>query len=485
MISRAQRTAPNARLFAFRALLGAAACLSSLAFGAEPAPAQPDSLETIRLFEVPPPSREELLDHPKNLARWHMGATMYDASGDYLNPLNWQETDSTESMGALMTDDPTARYRVDPGTHRFVIDLGEFFTIERFNFKNFTARGRVELYFSESLEPPEGKAWREAAPPVALTQEEVISPKFTPFEARYLMAELDITQAGDIGNLGAFGNLSVAEVRLKEAKRDEDIATDATSATNRRPVKLNYASASADSRVSYVSSGQAPASIAMIDDDVETFYQFDDEEENIVIIDLSQQRDVNSVSMLVDSGPGEFDFFVLNKLPDNIEKVIEEREKQLSESDPEPADDDMAMIFNQGRWEPLLLAQNGDAIGGIVNFASEAIFATVQIPGDFFANLSPTVETTVNGSEERFRIDFANLQGQYLIIRFIPAPGSGGVVIYEVSLMGDVPADDEYFEQIDVFQFAGDSLELGSEPTQPVVVPPPPPNVRPPPPVSP
>ncbi|MGE9295978.1 MAG: hypothetical protein ACQKBV_06805, partial [Puniceicoccales bacterium] len=264
--------------------------------------AEPESKAAVSLLEVPEPTQEELLDTRKNLARWHLGATMYDATENFLSPVTWAETDSTESMGALMTDDPTARYAVDTGKYRFAIDLGDFFLIERFNFKNFTVQGSVQLFYSDTLNPPTGNKWKKATAPIALTKEEVISPKFNAFEARYLMAVLDVTQAGDIGNLGAFGNLSIAEVRMVKKSRDENIATDTTAATNRKPVKVNYASLGADARVAYVSSGPAPDASSMIDDDVESSYEFgDDESENIIIVDLKQQREVNRVSMLADS----------------------------------------------------------------------------------------------------------------------------------------------------------------------------------------
>jgi len=434
---------------------------------------------SIQLIEVPEPTQEELLDHPKNLARWHMKATMYDASGGSLDPLNWEETDSAQSMGALLTDDPTARYAIAPGQSRFVIDLGDFFIIERFNFKSFTAQGDAQLYYSESLEPPNARAWKTLGQHASFTSETIVTPTFQPTETRYLMVVLDISRGGDIGNLGAFGNLSLAEVRLAKSDRDENTATDTSRGTDRNAVKLNYASASADSRIAYVSSGEAPASIAMIDDDVETFYRFDEaDEENVVIIDLQEQREVNRVSMLFASGPGEFNFYVLNRLPDDLQETLDQQK--------ETAQDDMAMIQNNGRWEPLLLAQaGGESLGAITDFASGAFVAVFQIPADVFQSLPPTVQQSVQGSEERFRIDFSNLQGQFLIIRFVPTSPGSGLTVYEISLMGDVSADETLYERLSAFEFLTDGFELGPEPTQSVAPPAPPPNVRLPPPVSP
>lgn len=449
--------------------------------------------EKLALIEVPDMTKEQMLDKQKNLARWHMGAILYDASENFLDPVTWQEADSTASMGSLMTDDPTAAFEVQPGEYRFVIDLGDFYRITRFNFKNFSSLGAIELFYSRSLEAPDGKGWKSAAPEEGFGFNEIVSPKFKAFEARYLMAHLTIEQAGIIGNMGAFGNLSVAEVKMREQKRDEDIAANTARSTDSKPVKFNYASVHADSSVSYVSSGQATQAVSMIDDDVESFYDFDaSDEENIIIVDLSDQREVNSVSMLFESGPGEFDFYVVNKLPEDVQKLIEEREQQqqkkaASEKAPK-GDDDMAMIFNQGQWEPLLLAQNGDdPLGSIVGFAGDALLTTISLPGDFFNNLSPTVEQVVDGSDERFRIDFSNLSGRYLIIRFVPAPSSGTTLrIYEISLMGDIIADDESpVERITAFSLFTGPGTLAPPPTEILAPPTPPPAPRPPPPVSP
>ncbi|MEO0793560.1 MAG: hypothetical protein AAFX93_00270 [Verrucomicrobiota bacterium] len=455
----------------------------------------PDSEEAISLLEVPELTQEELLDKQKNLARWHMNAVMYDASADFLNPITWEETDSTESLGALMTDDPTAAFSAPVGISRFVIDLSDFYIIDRFNFKNFTAVGSVQLFYSDSLNTPDAKSWVAVDDPQSFDSEAVLSPTFTPFESRYLMVLLDITQPGDIGNMGAFGNLSLAEVKLGANKRDEDIAVDTSAKTNAKPVKFNYASAGADSRVTYVSSGVAGEANSMIDDDVESFYDFEGgDEESIVIVDLGEQREVNRVSMLFDSPPGEFDFFIVNKLPDDVQKAIDDAETGSNATNSngslsKPADDDMAMIYNNGRLEPLLLAQNGggDAIGSIVSFTADAIFNTVQLPAGFFSSLTPTVQEAVTGSDERFRLDFSNLSGRFLIVRFTPSPGSpGGLRVYEISLMGDVSADDEHWTRLPIFQLIGGGSPLGDAPTKALSTSAPPPNVRPlPPPLSP
>ncbi len=456
---------------------------------------KPAEAKSISLLEVPEVTQEELLDKQKNLARWHMGATLYDASEDFLNPVTWQEADSTETIGVLMLDDPTGSFEVHPGEYRFVVDLTDFFTITRFNFKNFTAEGSVQVFFSRSLEAPDASAWKSAAKPDNFTRNQVVSPKFRPFEARYIMVHLTVTEAGLIGNMGAFGNLSVAEVRMNDQKRDENIAANTSRSVDSKPVKYNYASAHSDSRVAYVSSGQANYAMSMIDDDVETFYDFEEgDEENIVIVDLNDQREVNSVSMLFESGPGDFDFYVVNKLPDDVQEALNKMDEEnnakreaLKGKPDKGENDDMAMIFNHGQWEPLLLAQNGaaDAIGSIVSFAGDAIFTTVSLPGSFFSALAPTVQQTVTGSEERFRIDFSNLTGRYLIIRFTPAPGGGSTMrVYEVSLMGDIIAneDDPPVDRVEAFSMfnAGSGvLELAPPPSQiltpPVPAPPPPP----------
>lgn len=452
----------------------------------------------ISLLQVPEISQEELLDKQKNLARWHMGATLYDASEDFLNPITWQEADSTETMGVLMLDDPTGAFEVKPGEYRFVIDLTDFYNVTRFNFKNFTAKGSVQLYYSRSLDAPDANSWTKVAAPDEFTKNQVVSPKFQPFNARYIMVHLNITEAGLIGNMGAFGDLSVAEIRMNKQERDENLAANTARASDSKPVKYNYASAHSDSRVTYVSSGQANTAMSMIDDDVETFYDFDEgDEENIVIVDLSDQREVNSVSMLFESGPGEFDFYVVNTLPDDVQQVIDEQEKQnrakseAMKGKPSKGEDDMAMIFNNGHWEPLLLAQNSaeDALGSLIGFAGDAIFSTVSLPGTFFSSISPTVKQTVSGSDERFRIDFSNLTGRFLIIRFTPEPGSGSTMrVYEVSLMGDIIADTddppvERVEAFSMFNPGSGSLDLAPPPSQ--ILAPPVPSPAPPPPISP
>lgn len=458
------------------------------------AQSEPANSSELELLQVPEMSKEELLDKQKNLARWHMGATLYDASENYLDPVTWQEADSTATMGSLMTDDPTASFEVATGEYRFVIDLTDFYTITRFNFKNFTAAGKLEIFYSRSLSPPDASDWKSLSPAVNFGPDQVLSPKFTPVDTRYLMAHLVITQPGVIGNMGAFGNLSVAEVRMKEQDRDEDIAANTARATDSKPVKVNYASAHTDSRVTYVSSGSADTAISMIDDDVESFYDFElGEEESIIIVDLKEQREVNSVSMLFQSGPGDFDFYIVNTLPEDVKQVIDQMEgEKKAQSASKKGDDDMAMIYNRGKWEPLMLAQAGDdPLGSIMGFAGDAIFTTISLPGDFFNELSPTVEQNVDGNEERFRIDFSNLTGQYLIVRFMPAPGGGSFLrIYEISLMGDYYNTDEApVERIEAFLLMNglspnvnqptQSLAPTNGPPQVIIVPPTPPPVSP------
>jgi len=420
----------------------------------------------IEVSSIPPITTRELLNKPKNLARWHMGAVLFSAHAGPLQPFNWRDADNGESAGLLLGDDPSASLELTPDVYKYVIELNDFYLVDRFTFKNFNAVGSLQVFAANSLVRADSKEWKPLTEPIKFDQEGYVSARFDEVDTRHLMVIFDIVQTGSIGIFGVYGDMSLAETRIPRTREDaeqvEMMETDPQNMT-----KFNFGSLHGGSRVTHVSQGDVEGVQNLIDDDVESFYQFpEDSEEDVMIVDMTEQHEVNRVAMLFESGPGVFDFYMTNDLPEDME-VIEETEGVVpGEADADagemPDSEDMASLWEQElrSARPMLLAARPGTLGEwlalSVLFAQEV--KRVRIPDSFFENNEFAMQFEVDGSEGRFRADFEAITTRYLIIRFKPAPGSSeGLKIFEIGLFGDVPEERRRLVRIPVFEFFEDA----------------------------
>lgn len=423
----------------------------------------------IKLTQVQPITTRELLHKPKNLARWHMGAVLFSAHDGPVQPFNWRDADDGESAGLLIGDDPSAGLELTPDVYRFVIELNDYFLVDRYTFKNFNAVGSLQVYYANALVRSDSEEWKVLTDPIPFDSEGYISARFDEVDTKHLMVVFDIVETGSIGIFGIYGDMSLAETRIPRTREDaEEVVLEST--TPEETTKFNFGSIHGGSRITHINTDDTGSVESIIDDDVETSYQFPpDSKEDVVIVDMTEQQDVNRVSMLFESGPGVFDFYMTNDLPDDMELIEGESAEEAPPAEAstseveliDPDSEDMASIWEQEMLaqRPVLLAAQPGGLGellaiGAMLFAQD--LQKVVLPQSFFENNEFAMQFEVDGSEGRFRADFETITTRYLIIRFLPdpnAPPGDGLRIFEIGLFGDVPEEKRRLVRVPVFEF--------------------------------
>jgi len=435
----------------------AAACFAAVVGGpfvASEASAEPSRQPTAEIvYKIDPPDTNALQQKRKNLSRWHMGAVLYDASDDAIVATNWRQASSENNPAALIHEDPALTYALNVDTHRFIIDLGAFHLVERFAFRNFGAEGKVLVAYSDVLQSPDSKRWRQASNPVDFTGNTTVTVNVEPVDTRYVMVMLDVFKAGAISSFSTFGDVSVLQARYTPQSE----TTDPALLSSDDSTEFDFATLHSGALISHVGSGSLTDTEAMIDEDIETAYEFEAVNEAIVVLDLQEQREIDRISMLYDSTPGTFNFYFLTKLPASF-KIKQD------------IAGDMAMIDNNGHAEPLLLAASPHTFGNLLALMSLSqstrTYQIVEIPSSFFAERKPDVSHIATEDNHQFSYSTGASAHRYLVIRWsndkqrtssLPA-----LRIYEVNLFGKIPEAERLLTQIPLFEFAEDTA------TQPV-----------------
>lgn len=84
------------------------------------------SSETVDLYRVPEPTPEQLERIPKNLARWHMGATLILVEDDQFQRIQVPDVGYFDES-IFLSDNSALTYTIDPGQHHFIDQLPSYF----------------------------------------------------------------------------------------------------------------------------------------------------------------------------------------------------------------------------------------------------------------------------------------------------------------------------------------------------------------------
>ncbi len=390
-----------------------------------------NSYEMIEVEEI---EREEMLDKPMNLARWIMGARLYTYETGHLEAVEENYSDNT-SAASLLTKDPNARYPMYLDSYKFVIDLGDYWMINMFEFMNYGARGRAQVFYSDALQDPNSGQWKPASPIVPFSGEGKVSLYLGQLDTRFVMIVIDNMAHGDIGPFSVYGDLKISQMRLAggSLSQKELEALPLKEREKYRPRRYDWATLHSGCRVSYVSSGDPRYSNAMIDDDLDTICQFKQEPETVIIMDMMEERNVNRMSMLFSSDPGLFEMYFIHKLPDGLRtendpdtppaEIIGESPAAGSESAAlRPTARDTGIYLasapgSLGEW--LALAQFGQTtMANSANTTDEIPIKITRLPKEFFKETKPNFTYVSDGGMNSFRIEFQEITGRWCIIRF-------------------------------------------------------------------
>ncbi|MGJ8654201.1 MAG: hypothetical protein ACSHX8_13145 [Opitutaceae bacterium] len=153
----------------------------------------------------------------KNLARWHMGATLVLIKDEKFQRVQIPDVGYFEES-IFLSDNSALTYKIDQGHHDFIIDLGQFMRVSRFFLNNQSAGGSFSLAASSTLEPIESNQWVKLTQKIKFNNGVIPSATFPEIETRYIHVRLNIANAGLIGNFGATGPSATAKAEFSLGK---------------------------------------------------------------------------------------------------------------------------------------------------------------------------------------------------------------------------------------------------------------------------
>lgn len=339
------------------------------------------------LQKAPPLTVRQAPAYPENLARYHFGAdvkAMPQSEPLTRLQLSSYSQDNNTAEAALLCDDPTTGYELPIGQSSLFVSLANIENIESLSFLNRGAVGNYTIAVSNADVPANSPEWRTVGKGAIL--DGAISPKFGPGEAKYIRVDFNLTSPGRIASFGVYATPALSDFTMPRPRK----ASFAESSSSFALINFNFSDLHARARGLYVSSGELDQVNNMIDDQPATVYDFaDDDAAPIAVIDLGRERNVSRMGAIYSQQPSTVDFYVLRSLPGDL-----------------PADrSNMRPISNVGQRADLPVA--------------------LKLSEQDLAKLKP-VGSVVSTGEGHASIDFPEVTGRYVMLKWHPASKKNG-----------------------------------------------------------
>jgi hypothetical protein len=337
------------------------------------------------LQKAPPLTIRQAPSYPENLARYHFGADV-KATRENDSVANLQLSsngkDQNTSAAALLCDDPTTGYQIPAGVSSILVSLSNIENIQTISFLNDGAKGDYSIALSNAEVPDSSPEWQRVGRS-AITQG-AVSAKIGPSEAKYVKLSFNITHPGRIAAFGVYATPALSDFMMPRPRKvsfEEDSAILAL-------ISFNFTDLHARARGLYVSSGDAQQANNMIDDQPATSYKFaSGDAAPTAVIDLGRERALTRLAAIYATQPGSIDFYVLPSLP-------------LGDS----AASDVQQVANVG--------------------SATDLPTSLKISEKTFAGLKP-VGSVVSFGEGRASVDFPEVVGRYVMLKWHPARTQG------------------------------------------------------------
>lgn len=409
------------------------------------------SSATVDLYRIPEPMPEQLEKIPKNLARWHMGATLILVQEEQFQRIQVPDVGYFEES-IFLSDNSALTYSIEDGQHDYIIDLGDFMRVSRFLLNNQSASGDFQVLQSNTLEDVESNAWIPLTKKVDFENGEIPFVQFPETETRFILVRFDISKSGRIGNFGATGPLKItqAEFTLGKGESEEELIQ-----AQSPIIDYDFASAYTGSRIAYISGGPIDQIFNLVDEDPTTVYPFPSTEECVMILDLKKETQVRTFAAQYSTQTsGLVQVYFIDQLPSYFEDA-------KSATGVATYEDEQGMI----RRAELASTGNGH------NFMrAQSTQEVVRIPNDYFKEIEDSYSVRVDANEDRAFQIFDDLERRYAIFRFVPdkagsgaeiqtavyrpgqtdfqtrsAQGQPGITFSQVEVVGNVEFDDIIF----------------------------------------
>lgn len=343
------------------------------------------------LQKAPPLTVRQAPAYPENLARYHFGAAvkaMPQSSSLAKLQLSSNGQDQNTSVAALLCDDPTTGYQLPAGASSILVSLSNIENIQSISFRNDGAQGDFAVAVSSADVPSNSPEWH-AVGRNALSLGAVAA-KIGPGEAKYVRLNFKITRPGRIAAFGVYATPALSDFTMPRPRK----VSFAENSPSFALINFNFSDLHAKARALYVSSGDVTQANNMIDDQPATAYKFAiGDAAPTAVIDLGRERNLSRLSAIYASQPGGVDFYVLRSLP---------------------------------MGTPNESAQSDEtSVQQVANVSQAAdLPASLKISEKAFAGLKP-VGSAVSTGEGRASVDFPEVVGRYVMLKWHPANAQG------------------------------------------------------------
>ncbi|MEO8044349.1 MAG: hypothetical protein ABI674_05535 [Spartobacteria bacterium] len=403
------------------------------------------------LQKAPPLTIRQAPEYPENLARYHFGADVKATpGGESLAKLQLSANgqDQNTSASALLCDDPTTGYRLPAGKSSILVSLPNIENIQSVSFLNDGAKGEMAITISNADVPENSPEWHRIDGGVLA--QGAVATKVGPGEAKYVKLSFNITQPGRIAAFGVFATPAISDFTMPRPRKVSFEENSESFAL----INFNFSDVHAKARALYVSSGDVNRVNAMIDDQPGTAYQFaHDDAAPTAVIDLGRERNLSRLSAIYASQSGSVDFYVLNHLPVDASGEAAATEGSVQQ---------IANVVQGAELPPSL-----------------------KISEQAFAGLKP-VGSVVSTGEGRASVNFPEITGRYVMLKWHPAARGESFSIAQVAAFGpakhaNAPDAETYaqgdgkqgFDGKDIFDNKDIPADNGDEALAPAEGPPP------------
>jgi len=253
----------------------------------------------------------------KNIARMNCGANIEVTAPDgrILRVAN----DNADGAAVLIMDDDTISCPLKEGETTFIVALPRASLLDRFTFinENAAAAGELKIAVSNYKVPGNSPKWSDVEGGVSFTHKRLFNVSMLGVEAKYVKLSFRVQKEGRLASLGLYGEQSLEQFATRT---DRVIKASNSFSTSRLEdmVNFNFANLYARAQVVYVSSGRAPASSRMIDDDTLTAFRFSASDAHpTVVVELAESERLHRISAIYKMQAGRFDVYLMNELRQN------------------------------------------------------------------------------------------------------------------------------------------------------------------------
>jgi hypothetical protein len=337
------------------------------------------------------PDQAQLQGYPKNLARQHLGANLFQYSP------TTQAYAPTQASAAWLDDDITTGWAMLSGKQHYVLAFPEAQQISTFSMSARPASGTISLYAGDEAAPPGAKSWTLLARdiPVEMVNEKRLGKSFARL-AKYLLIETNLSDPGPVYSLYVYGDRPAVDYTIASREQPIDARAHFGPYVN-ETTTFSVSSLYARSRVHPQEGvGDFTELQKAIDDNPETFVTVGGTQPPVLEVRSPEPRSISRVAVEVNPGAkGRLELFV--KDADAAAPAGAPAATIMLDGTSSRASVDFAAVQGsilQARWTP---ANGTDAVSihELNAFAGNTLAMNTVLPeGD-------TVVTDVDGAERR------------------------------------------------------------------------------------